>query len=74
VLADNLRNPDTRLLATLLYGGTFTVIAVFFNALWLYAAGGGRLIDERVSAARLRTRRLRYLAGPISYGVTLPLA
>jgi uncharacterized membrane protein len=74
VLAEHLKDADARLTAALLYGGTQTVIAVFFNLLWLYAASNRRLIDEHVSDMRLRSRTQRYLAGPVSYGITVPLA
>jgi uncharacterized membrane protein len=43
-------------------------------AVALYAWLGRRLIDEHVSDARLRSRTRRYLAGPLSYGITIPLA
>ncbi len=75
VLADYLRDgEDHRRVAILLYGGTFTITAIVFNALWLYASRGRRLIDDHVSDARVRSRTLRYLPGPVLYGVGLPLA
>ncbi len=74
VLADHLKDPEARRTATVFYGGAQTVIAIFFNLLWLYAATGRRLIDEHVSDTRLRSRTRRYLAGPLSYGITIPVA
>jgi TMEM175 potassium channel family protein len=74
VLAENLNESDPRLVATLLYAGTFTTTAVFFNAIWLYASRGNRLIDRHTSAARVRARTLRYLPGPALYAAGLPLA
>jgi uncharacterized membrane protein len=74
VLATQLDNASGRLPATLLYGGTLTVTAVMFNILWLYASAGNRLIDRHVSDARLLLRTRRYVLGPVSYGLTLPLA
>jgi uncharacterized membrane protein len=75
VLADHMRAAEEpRRVAMLLYGGTFTIIALLFNALWLYASRGRRLIDDHVSDARLRSRTLRFLPGPLLYGVGLPLA
>ena len=74
VLAEYLQEEDFKLTATLAYGTTVTVIAVFFNVMWLYASSGRRLIDEHVSDARVRSRTLRYLPGPLLYGVTIPLA
>jgi uncharacterized membrane protein len=60
--------------AALAYGTTFVVIAVFFDALWLYASRGMRLIDEHVSEARVRSRTRRYLPGPLLYAIALPFA
>jgi uncharacterized membrane protein len=74
VLAEHLKDPQARLTSALVYGGTQTAIAVAFNLLWLYAARGRRLIDQHVSDARLRSRTRRYLAGPVSYGMTMPVA
>ena len=74
VVAEYVREGDHKLEATLAYGGTFVVIAVFFDALWLYASRGMRFIDEHVSEARIRSRTRRYLPGPLLYAVALPLA
>lgn len=71
VLAEYLRDADSRLMATLLYGGTLVVNAVFFNALWLYASRGRRLIDEHVSDLRIHQRTWRFLLGPTVYSVSL---
>ena len=74
VLADHLKDDDGRLVATLLYGGSFTIIAIVFNATWLYASRGRRLLDDHVSDARIRSRTVRSLLGPLFYGLSLPLA
>ena len=74
VLAEYLRESDHQLEATLAYGGTYTIISVFFVAFWLYASSGRRLIDEHVSDARLQSRTRRYLPGPLVYIATLVLA
>jgi TMEM175 potassium channel family protein len=47
---------------------------VFFNALWLYAARIGELLEGVVSEQRIRVRTQRYLLGPLVYGITIPLA
>jgi uncharacterized membrane protein len=53
--------------AALAFGFTLTVTAIFFNAVWLYAAHGRRLLradaDPRVVAGITRT----YLPGPWIY-------
>ena len=74
VLAEYLRSDESRRTATLLYGGSLVVNAVFFNALWLYASRGRRLIDEHVSDHRLHQRTWRFLLGPAVYGLSLLLA
>ena len=74
VLAEHIKDADARRTAVLIYGGTNVAIAVIFNLLWLYAAFGRRLIDEHVSEARRRSRTVRYLAGPVTYGIAIPLA
>lgn len=56
------------------YGATFTLIAIVFNALWLYASHGRRLLRTDVSDATITTRTRRYLPGPLLYGITVPLA
>ena len=74
VVAAYMRDSDHQLTAALTFGTTMTVIACAFNALWLYASVGRRLIDPHVSDARLRSRTRRYMPGPLLYLITLPLA
>jgi uncharacterized membrane protein len=71
VLAEYVQTDDARA-AALLYGITLTVTAVFFNAVWLYASRGGRLLhpgaDPRVVSGITRS----YLPGaPMYAGATL---
>ena len=74
VVAEYLREGEHQTEAALTFGCTFVVIAVFFDAFWLYASHGMRLIDEHVSEARVRSRTRRYLPGPLFYAAALPLA
>ena len=73
-LAEYMRDEEQALAATLAYGGTFAITAIFFNAMWLYASRGRRLIDEHVSDMRVRDRTRRYLPGTPLYAVGLGLA
>jgi uncharacterized membrane protein len=74
VLAETLQDSDGLRTATLLYGGTFTVNAIFFNALWLHAVSRKEaLLDHHVSAARISRRTRRFMIGPAAYGLTIPL-
>ncbi len=74
VVAEYVRAGEHETEAALMYGCTFVVIAVFFDAFWLYAWRNRALIDEHVSEARLRSRTVRYLPGPLFYAAALPLA
>ena len=75
VLAEYLdQNDDSRTTATMVYGGAFTATAVVFNALWLYASHGRRLIDRHVSDVRVRQRTLRFIPGPVLYAGGVGLA
>jgi uncharacterized membrane protein len=66
LMAEHIRGAGAES-AALAYGFTFTTTAVFFNAVWLYASRGGRLLradcDPRVVAGITRT----YLPGPLIY-------
>jgi hypothetical protein len=50
-----------------------TITAILFQCVWLRASLKRRLIDEHVSDGRLRSRTLRYLPGPVLYGIGIPL-
>jgi uncharacterized membrane protein len=66
LVAENIRG-DGAESAALAYGFTMTATALFFNAVWFYAAAGRRLLradaDPRVVAGISRT----YLPGPWIY-------
>jgi uncharacterized membrane protein len=71
LMAEHIRG-DGAESAALAYGFTLTATALFFNAVWFYAATGGRLLrddcDPRVVAGISRT----YGLGPAVYlGATL---
>jgi hypothetical protein len=74
VLAEYMRDDENALAATIAYGSTFTVTAIFFNALWLYAATDRRLIDDHVSDERVRSRTRRYLPGTPLYAIGIVIA
>jgi uncharacterized membrane protein len=74
VLAEYMRQGEHRAAAVMFYGGTFTAIAVAFNALWLYVSHERRLIRAEVSEDTVTSRTRRYLPGPVLYGITVPLA
>lgn len=72
VLAEYLRVPAERTTAALVYGGTLTVTAVVFNALWLYASRWGDLLGADVDAHKVRTITRRFMPGaPLYLAATL---
>jgi len=74
VLAEYIRDDEHAVAATLAYGLTFTITAIVFNAMWLYAAAHRAMIDEHVSDVRIVSRTRRYLGGPLLYAAGLALA
>ena len=67
VLAEYVQTDDARA-AALLYGVTLTVTAIFFNAVWLYASRGGRLLHPGVDAKEVSGITRSYLPGTPMYG------
>jgi uncharacterized membrane protein len=53
--------------AALLYGITLVVMALLFNALWLYASVGGRLLREDHDPLVVRGITRSYRLGPATY-------
>jgi len=70
VLAERLSSgvqSDT-VLATVLYGGCMTMIAVMFNVIWLYAsANGGRLLRSDIDEEIRRVGARGYQYAPLGY-------
>lgn len=73
VLAQYLGKPDERA-ATMLYSGTYVVVAIFFNVLWRYAASGHRLLGDAVNVAEVSRISRQYAFGPLLYLVCFGLA
>lgn len=74
LVAEYVRNSDTRSLATAVYGGTMTAIAIMFNVVWRYAGSGHRLLVPGISDEALAKMNRDYLAGPVVYAVTTIVA
>lgn len=74
VLAEYLSEPKGREIAVALYSATFVLIALAYNAVWWYAARGGRLLDEAADREAVETISRRYLIGPTAYAVSFVLA
>lgn len=74
VLAAHLGQPGQRT-ATLLFSGTYVVIAVFFNLLWKYASSPHRhLLAHDVDADMVARITRMYNFGPVPYLVCFALA
>ena len=74
LLAEYLRDGTHQDVATAAYGASMTVNAIAFGLLWFYPVLRGGFIDPSVSAARIRTRSLRFLSGTPLYAMTVILA
>src|SRR5205823_5389004 len=66
LVAEHLRK-DGAEAAALAYGITLTTTAVFYNALWLYAALGRRLLHREADDRVVRGITVSYLPGPLIY-------
>ena len=66
LVAEHFRDSGARA-ADLSYGITMTSTAVFYNALWLYAARGGRLLREDADASVVSGITRSYRVGPLMY-------
>jgi uncharacterized membrane protein len=60
--------------ATLIYTGTFVVIAVFYNVLWRYGTYNGHLLGKHADKALVAQITREYRFGPLVYLVAFLLA
>jgi uncharacterized membrane protein len=74
LLAEYIREVEYRTTAVAVYSGTLAVTAVFFTLLWLYVAGGRRLVDRSVDPLLLRAMTRRYVFGMLLYLLAFALA
>lgn len=73
LMALYIDSPDAQA-AAFAYGITLTLTAVFFNALWRYAAWGRRLIREDADQRLVSGISRSYVPGPIIYFVATVVA
>jgi uncharacterized membrane protein len=69
VLADFLADADERKTAAFFYAGSFTVMAVVYNAYWHYLRSHRSLLEPHVTDAELAAITRSYLFGPTVYGL-----
>jgi TMEM175 potassium channel family protein len=74
VLAEYMQDDDELATAVVAFGATYTVLAVLFNALWLYASRTPGMLESVVGERRIQSRTRRYLPGIFLYAITIPLA
>jgi uncharacterized membrane protein len=74
LLSEYIRDEAHRTTAVAVYSGTLAVTAVFFTLLWLYAAGGYRLVDRSLDPSLMRAMTRRYVFGMLLYMLAFALA
>jgi uncharacterized membrane protein len=73
LLAEHIGTPNAKT-AALIYSGTSILLAVAYNALWIYASKDGRLLGSHVDRAHAAALTKQYLFGPVYYGVAFAAA
>ncbi len=73
VIAEYVRHRDSSV-AAMVYSGTFTVLAIIFNGLWLYASHHHRLLDAKADPRVVSSITRSYALGPPLYFVSFILA
>jgi uncharacterized membrane protein len=74
VLAEAFHRKTDEPVAAAFYGGILTVIGIFVNLMWRYAAHEYRLIDTHLTAKKVRQIRRLFLVGPIVYAIATVVA
>ncbi|MEG4201279.1 TMEM175 family protein [Microcoleus sp. Pol12A5] len=74
VLAEAFHRGMDESVAAGFYGGILTLIGIFVNVMWRYAAHEYRLIDTRLTAKKVRKIRRLFLVGPIVYAIATAVA
>jgi uncharacterized membrane protein len=75
LVARFVHDTDQESTAVAAYGISLTVLAIFYNWLWFYVVRNREhLMHTGVNEAAIRHRSVRFLMGPLLYGVSVPLA
>jgi uncharacterized membrane protein len=74
VLAEAFHRRTEEPVAAAFYGGILTLIGIFVNAIWRYAARGHRLLDTHLTAKKARQIDRQFLIGPIVYAIATVVA
>jgi uncharacterized membrane protein len=70
LLAEYVGHPGDRV-AAVVYSASFFVIAIFFQILWRYATGRGRLLGDDYDRDMVEWITRQYTPGPLAYVVAL---
>lgn len=74
VLAEAFHRGTDESIAAAFYGGILTVIGIFVNVMWRYAAREERLLSTHLTATKVRQIGRRFLIGPIVYVIATVVA
>jgi uncharacterized membrane protein len=73
MLAEHIGHPEAKTAAAI-YCGMFVIIAILFNALWLYASHQGRLLARGHDREAVKSITRQYRFGPFLYFAAFLLA
>lgn len=74
VLAEAFHRGVDESIAAAFYGGILTVIGIFVNAMWWYAAHGDRALSPHITATKIWKLNRHYLIGPVVYAIATVIA
>jgi uncharacterized membrane protein len=74
VLAEAFHRAADEPIAAAFYGGILTVIGIFVNAIWQFAARGHRLLNTYLTAKKAQQIGRQFLIGPIVYAIATLIA
>jgi TMEM175 potassium channel family protein len=74
LLSEYILDPNNAQPAAIVYGITGTLVAVMFNIMWRYAAGGRRLLRADAKARTVDGITRSYLPGPFLYAAATAVA
>jgi uncharacterized membrane protein len=74
LVAEYVRTPNAVRMATVTYGLTMIALALMFNAVWIYASSGRRLLIDGIDDESIRKGTRSYRMGPVVYAVVTLLA
>jgi uncharacterized membrane protein len=74
LLSEYILDPNNAQAAAIVYGITGTLVAVMFNIMWRYAAGGRRLLRADAKSRTVDGITRSYLPGPFLYAAATAVA